>query len=67
MTDKLRDYTLEFEGKVKSTLRDLRECLKKVIRDRDCYNKAFDAIVEDFDEIGRTYEAVLATLRVELN
>jgi len=26
----------------------------------DCSKEAFDAIVEDFDEIGRTYEAKLS-------
>ena len=28
--------------------------------------EAFNAILEDFDEMGRTYEVELATLRVEL-
>ena len=52
----LRDYTLEFEVRVERTLRDLRECLEKAIRDRDCCKEAFDAIIEDFDEIRVTYE-----------
>ena len=52
----LRDYTLEFEVRVERTLRDLRECLEKAIRDRDCCKEAFDAIIEDFDEMRVTYE-----------
>lgn len=35
-TDILRDYTQEFEVRVESTLRDLRQCLTKAIRDKDC-------------------------------
>ena len=53
----LRDYTLEFEVRVKSTLKDLRECLAEAIRDRDCYKEAFNAIMEDFDEMGRINKA----------
>ena len=59
-TDILRDYTFKFKVRVESILRDLRECLIEAIRDRDYYKEAFDAIVEDFDEMGRTYEAELA-------
>ena len=47
--DILRDYALKFVVKVESTLRDLRECLVKAIRDMD-YCK------------GRTYMVELATL-----
>lgn len=32
-TDILRDYALEFEVRVESTLRDLRKCLIEAIRD----------------------------------
>lgn len=64
--DILKDYTLEFEVRGKGTLTDLRECLTEAIQDRDCYKKAFDAIVEDFDEMGRTNEAKLTILHVEL-
>lgn len=52
--DILRDYTLKFEARVKSILRDLKECLTKAIRDMDCYKEAFIANVEDFNEMGRT-------------
>ena len=62
----MRDYTLEFEVRVESTLRDLRECLTEAIRDRDCYREFLDAMVEDYDEMGRVYEAELATHRAEL-
>ena len=64
--DILRDYTLEFKVKVKSTLRDLRDCLTKAIRDKDCCKEILDFTIEDFDEMGRTYEVKLSTLRVEL-
>ena len=53
--DILRDYSLKFEVKVESTLRDLRECLVKAIRDRDYCKEILDAIMKDFDEMGRTY------------
>ena len=62
----MRDYTLEFAVRVESTLRDLRECQTKAIRDRGCCKEILDAIVEDFDEMGRTYKAEFTTFRVEL-
>ena len=62
----LRDYALEFEVKVESTIRDLRECLTEAIRDWDCYRELLDATVKDYDGMGRTYEVDLATLRVDL-
>ena len=64
--DILRDYALEFEVKVKSTIRDLRECMTEAIKDWDCYKELLDAMVEDYDEMGRAYKVELATLRVEL-
>ena len=64
--DILKDYALKFEVRVKSTIRDLRECLTEAIRDWDCYKELLDAIVKDHDEMGRAYEAELATFRVEL-
>ena len=66
MADILRDYTLKFEVRVESTLRDLRECLTKAIKDRDCCRELLDATMEDYDEMGRAYKADLATLKVEL-
>ena len=62
----MRDYTLEFEVRVESTLWDLRECQTEAIRDRGCCKEILDATVEDFDEMGRTYEAEYTTFRVEL-
>jgi len=58
--------TLEFEVKVESTLRDLNECLSEAIKDGDCCNELLNAIVEDYDEMGRAYEVELTTLRAEL-
>ena len=49
-----------------STLRDLRECQTEASRDRGCCKEILDATVEDFDEMGRTYEAEYTTFRVEL-
>ena len=49
----LRDYALEFEVRVESTLKDLRECLTQAIRDKDCCRELLDATVEDYDEMGR--------------
>ena len=65
-TDIQEDYTPQFEVRVKSTLRDLRECLTEAISDRDCYRELLDTSVEDYDEMGRAYEAELTALRVEL-
>lgn len=62
----MKDYILEFEVRVESTLRDLRKRLTEAIRDKDCYKEILDATMEDYDEMGRTYEAKLATLRVKL-
>ena len=45
--DILRDYALDFEVRVKSTLGDLRECLIETIRDKDCCRELLDATVED--------------------
>ena len=61
----LGDYTLEFQVKVKSTLKDLRECLTESIKDRVCCKEILGATVEDYDKMGRTYEAELTTLKAE--
>ena len=66
MADILRDYALEFEVRVESTIRDLRECLTKAIKDWDCYRELLDTTMEDYYKMGRAYEVELATLRVEL-
>ena len=57
---------MSLRSKLRVLFRDLRECLKKAIRDRDCHRELLDAIVEDYDEMGRAYKAELTTLRVEL-
>ena len=62
----LRDYILEFEIQVESTLRDLRECLIKAIKDKDCCKELFEATMEDYDKMGRTCEAEHTTLRAKL-
>ena len=58
-------YALEFEVRVESIRRDLRECLIEAIRDRDYCRELLDATVEDYDKIGRAYDPELATLRVK--
>jgi len=62
----LRDYALEFEIKVESTLRDLRECLIEAIKDRDYGKEFLVTMVKDYDKMGRAFEVELATLREEL-
>ena len=52
LVDILRDYTLEFEVRVESTFKDLREPLTKAIKDKDCYKELNDTTVEDYDEMG---------------
>ena len=65
--DILRNYTLEFEVRVESTLRSLREFLVEAIRDKDYCKEAFNVVIEVFDEMGATYETKLVALRVELS
>lgn len=48
----MRDYALEFEVRVKSTLKDLRKCLTEALRDKDCCRELLDATVEDYNEMG---------------
>ena len=47
--DVLRDYTLEFEIRVKRALMDLREFLKEAIRNRDYCRELADALMEDIE------------------
>ena len=51
LMDILRDYILEFEIKVDKALADLRECLKEVVRDRDCSREIADTLVSLEDEL----------------
>ena len=44
-----------------SVNRDLRECLTKTISDRNICKEILDAIMKDFDKMGRTYKAKLTT------
>ena len=39
--------------------------MTKAIKDRDCCRELLNATMEDYDEMGRAYEAKLATLRAE--
>ena len=65
--DILRDYTLEFEIKVKSALVDLRECLREAVRDKDCCREIADTLMEDIEEISSVQESELVALREKLN
>lgn len=51
LIDILRDYTLEFEIRVERALANLRECLRKVVRDRDCCKERADTLMEDIEEM----------------
>ena len=51
--DILRDYTLEFKIRVKKALADLRECLREVVRDKDCCRKLANTLIEDIEERSR--------------
>ena len=61
----LWDYALEFEVRVESILRELRECLTEAIRDKDYYRELLDATVEDYDKMGRAYNPELATFKAK--
>ena len=65
--DILRDYTLEFEIKVKSTLADLRECLREAVRDKDCCKEIADTLKEDIEEMSSIQETELIALREKLD
>ena len=65
--DILRDYTLEFEIRVKRALVNLRECLREAIRDKDYFREIANTLMEDIKEMSSMQENELATLRVELN
>lgn len=65
--DILRDYTLEFEIRVKRALVDLRECFRGAIRDRDCSRELVDTLMEDIEEMSSVQEHELAALRLELD
>ena len=66
-TDILRDYTLEFEIRVEKAFTDLRECLREVIKDRDCYRKLANTFMEDIEEMSSVQEHELAALPSELD
>ena len=51
LMDILRDYILEFEIKVERALANLRECLKEVVRDRDCSREIADTLASLEDEL----------------
>ena len=65
--DILRDYTLEFEIRVKRALMGLIECLWESISDRDCCWKLTDTLIKDIEEMNDAHESKLATLRVKLH
>ena len=63
----MKDYTLEFEIKVKRALIDLRECPRVAVRDRDFCRELADTLMEDIEEMSSAHESDLATLSAELN
>ena len=66
-TDILIDYTLEFEIRVERAFTDLRECLREVVKDRDCYREITDTFMEDIEEMSSVQESELVVLRAELD
>ena len=66
LVDILRDFTLEFAIKVEKALADLRECLREVVKDRDCCRELANTLMEDIEEINNVQERELNTLRSEL-
>ena len=58
-TNILRDYTLEFEIRVKRALVDLRECLREAVRDKDCCREIANTLMEDIKEMSRVHKAEL--------
>lgn len=67
LADVLMGYTLEFEIRVEWALTDLRECLREVIRDKDCCRELANTLMEDIEEIGSVQDSELATHRAELD
>ena len=65
--DILRNYTLEFEIRVKTALANLRECLREAVRDKDCYREIVDTLMEDIKEMRSVQQSELAALRAKLN
>ena len=65
--DVLRDYTLEFKIRVERAFMDLREYLRKVVRDRDCCRELADTLMEDIEEMSSAHKSELATLRAKLD
>jgi len=63
----LRDYTLEFEIRVKKALTDLWECLREAVKDRDYCRELTNTLMEDIEEMSSVYGSKLATLRAELD
>ena len=66
LVDILRDFTLELAIKVGKALADLRECLREVVKDRDCCRELANTLMEDIEEINNVQERELNTLRSEL-
>ena len=61
--DILRDYTLEFEIKIKRALVDLREPVK----DKDCCREITDTLKEEIEEMSSAQQSELAAFRAELD
>lgn len=51
--DIMRDYTLEFEIRVKKALIDLRKCPRKAVRDRHCCRELANTLMENIEEMAR--------------
>ena len=65
--DILRNYTLEFEIKVEMAPTDLREYLRKVVKDKDCCRELANTLMEDIEEMSSVQKHELVTFRSKLN
>ena len=65
--DILRDSTIKFKIRVERAFTDLRECLREVVKDRDCYREITDTFMEDIEEMSSVQESELVVLRAELD
>ena len=65
--DILRDSTIKFKIRVERAFTDLRECLREVVKDRDCYREITDTFMEDIEEMSSVQESEHVVLRAELD
>ena len=65
--DILRAYTLDFEIRDERALTNLRECLRKAVRDRDCNRELANTLMEDIEEMSSVHENELTAFKEKLD